>query len=176
MNKLLMILLSCACFSNAFAQDESVLKRYVAYNLWANQQMAEWLKEASPESWEQEIESSFTSLKKTALHIWSAEFLWLKVLQDSTYEDNPTKDFTGTFEELIAQWLAASEAFHLYVAQLSEEQFDAQRGSNSPLFVSDIIQHCMNHSTYHRGQLITMGRQAGLGTPPRTDFIFYVRQ
>ncbi|MFN2424735.1 MAG: DinB family protein [Cryomorphaceae bacterium] len=34
----------------------------------------------------------------------------------------------------------------------------------------------MNHSTYHRGQLVTMGRQAGLSTPPQTDYIFYVRK
>jgi len=40
--------------------------------------------------------------------------------------------------------------------------------------IADMIHHCMNHSTYHRGQLITIGRQAGLQDPPRTDFIYYV--
>ena len=40
--------------------------------------------------------------------------------------------------------------------------------------LADILQHIVNHSTYHRGQLTTMIRQVGV-TPPRTDFLVFAR-
>lgn len=153
--------------------------RYTDYNRWANALMAEWLSTATDEQMQREINSSFNSLRSTVLHIWSAEYLWLQVLKGESYEDNPTRDYLGSTQELLTNWLQASESFHSYVATLSTDALKGKIGSSgdrAPLDVIDIIQHCMNHSTYHRGQLITMGRQAGLDTPPQTDFIFYVRQ
>lgn len=149
--------------------------RYCTYNEWANERTAAWLATATEEAMTREIESSFKNLRKTALHIWSAEYLWLQVLKDEPYDANPTKDFEGNTDELIKGWLEASAAFRAYAERLDESELSGTRGS-TPLAVTDIIQHCMNHSTYHRGQLITMGRQAGLTDPPQTDFIHYVRR
>lgn len=176
-----------SCFACSPAQGQSIAtqasasqiqQQYAAYNLWANRQLSDWLMAAPADAWTKEIESSFNTLEKTALHIWSAEYLWLQVLLDQPYDDNPTKNFDGAPKDLVAGWLQASIDFAGYVKQLDEESISGSRGSGSdrpPLAVTDIIQHCMNHSTYHRGQLITMGRQAGLPPPPQTDFIYYVR-
>jgi uncharacterized damage-inducible protein DinB len=41
--------------------------------------------------------------------------------------------------------------------------------------VEDILQHVIMHSVYHRGQIATEMRAAGL-TPASTDFIHAVRQ
>ena len=38
----------------------------------------------------------------------------------------------------------------------------------------DFIQHAMIHSTYHRGQLITIGRHLGYVDAPMTDYNFYL--
>ncbi len=40
--------------------------------------------------------------------------------------------------------------------------------------VRDILFHAINHSTYHRAQIATELKQAGL-PPPITDYIFYKR-
>jgi uncharacterized damage-inducible protein DinB len=37
------------------------------------------------------------------------------------------------------------------------------------------LQHVFNHSTFHRGQLVTMLRQAGIAGIPRTDLVAYTR-
>ena len=42
-----------------------------------------------------------------------------------------------------------------------------------PLY--QIIHHLFNHMTYHRGQLVTMLRQAGAEQIPGTDFIAWAR-
>lgn len=157
---------------------DPMLKKYAAYNLWANEAMTAWLSKATEEAMAKNIESSFSSLRETALHIWSAEYLWLKVLQNEPYDENPAKNFSGSSAELISAWLRTSEALKDYVHQLLPEALDAPPAgsSKSELTVAEIIQHTINHGTYHRGQLITMGRQAGLDSPPRTDFVHYVRQ
>lgn len=38
----------------------------------------------------------------------------------------------------------------------------------------DILFHIINHSTYHRGQVASLLRTAGID-PPATDYIFYKR-
>ncbi|MFZ1749342.1 MAG: DinB family protein [Saprospiraceae bacterium] len=38
-----------------------------------------------------------------------------------------------------------------------------------------IIHHVFNQGTYHRGQLVTMGRALGFLHPPSTDFIHFKR-
>lgn len=38
-----------------------------------------------------------------------------------------------------------------------------------------LVQHVVNHSTYHRGQAATQLRQLGR-TPPSTDFTRYLRR
>jgi len=157
--------------------SDTLIKKYAAYNLWANQQLAAWLEKAPEGAMEMNIESSFNTLRKTVVHIWNAEYLWLKVLQEQSIDPIPGNSFTGNDESLLTSWLAASEDLNQYVANLDEQGLSSFRNRAKPgeeLSVMDIIQHTLNHSTYHRGQLITMGRQAGLGTPPRTDFIHYV--
>ena len=42
--------------------------------------------------------------------------------------------------------------------------------------VSDIIQHAVNHGTYHRGQILTMLRQLGFTKLFSTDYIAYCRE
>lgn len=175
-NLLPFLLITCWPLSTLRAQ-EPLLERYTAYNAWADKALADWLANASDAQWEQEVPSSFNTMRKTALHIWSAEYLWLQVLRDEPYSDNPTRDFQGSTAELLAGWMAASEAFNRHVADMNAADLGGTRGGSdgrAPLRVDDIIQHCMNHSTYHRGQLITQGRQVGLAEPPRTDFIHYV--
>ena len=155
----------------------TMIQRYTAYNHWANQQFADWMRTASEEDLDREIESSYSSLKETILHIWNAEYLWLRTIRDETADYSPARDFEGSKEDLLDGWLRASEDFSNHVKSMSLADLQAKRPrsrGDGYTVIADMIHHCMNHSTSHRGQLITMGRQAGLKDPPRTDFIYYV--
>jgi len=44
---------------------------------------------------------------------------------------------------------------------------------NNPVW--QLIMHCMNHSTFHRGQIVTMLRQFDVKDIPGTDLILYFR-
>lgn len=155
----------------------TMMQRYTAYNHWANQQLSDWLRSASEADLDREIESSFSSLKETVLHIWSAEYLWLQTVKNESADASPAKSFKGSKDDLLKGWLQASENFRNHVKSMSLTDLQAKRPKSRGdgyTAIADMIHHCMNHSTYHRGQLITMGRQAGLESPPRTDFIYYV--
>jgi len=40
---------------------------------------------------------------------------------------------------------------------------------------AELTQHCINHSTYHRRQLITIARSIGIDKNlPSTDFFFFI--
>ena len=155
----------------------TMLQRYTAYNHWANQQFADWLRAASEEDLNREIESSFSSLKETVIHIWNAEYLWLQTVKGESADNSPARNFNGSKEDLLDGWLQASENFSNHVKTMSLADLQTKRPrsrGDGYTVIADMIHHCMNHSTYHRGQLITMGRQAGLKDPPRTDFIYYI--
>lgn len=157
---------------------DSLLLRYAEYNLWANTQMAGWLASAEADALTLTIVSSFPTLRETALHIWSAEYLWLQVLKGEPIDPNPARGFEGSHAELLEGWLQTSADYLRYLQQYTSADFAGMRQTapdRPGMSVADIIQHTFNHGTYHRGQLITMGRQAGLPQPPRTDFIYFVR-
>ncbi len=160
---------------------ETLLKDYVTFNLWANTQTVEWLKTKPLELMTREVPSSFPSLHGTLLHIWSAEKVWLERLQLMPTETFLFQTFDGATEDVFEGILKTSETFKLYVQALPAEhfqeicQFRLLNGTEDSRPRHQMIQHCMNHSTYHRGQIVTIARNLGLTDPPSTDYMRYVR-
>jgi len=150
----------------------NITKRYAAYNTWANRQMADWLRQAGQERMNREMESSFPTLHRTVMHLWGAETGWLSTVQNREWE-RPA-EITDA-DELLDAFIATSTSFEAHVTALSDQEMAGRRKvGKSEMAVEDIVHHVFNHATYHRGQLITMGRQVGLPDPPRTDYIYYL--
>lgn len=150
-----------------------------AYNCWANQQLVDWLQEKPVELMEQLVPSSFPSLKETLVHIWDTERFWLSVLQQVPPPLSfRIHGFTGCVEDVFTELAAQSEKLAAYVESLTEAELQEHVHFDTP-WVSgtrtriEFIQHCLNHSTYHRGQLVTIGRNVGLTDAPMTDYSFY---
>lgn len=160
---------------------ESLQKDYSAFNRWANTEIVNWLKTKPLELMEKEMPSSFPSIKTTLLHIWSAEDIWLERLMQKPADQFLFFQFNGTVEDVFDGLLQKSAAFEAYVQALPEEKFQEVcafkllNGTEDSRPRAQMIHHCLNHSTYHRGQIVTMARNFGLSDPPGTDFIKYVR-
>ncbi len=153
------------------------IQLYTSYNVWANKQLGNVALSLDDFKFDEEVSSSFSSIRKTFLHIWDAEYIWFSRIQDLPIGAIPSSFFTGSKEELIKQLLIASVAFdnigiHQDILSL-ERVFDYKMltGNVNRSKIYEAIIHCMNHSTYHRGQLVTLFRQAGVKTIPSTDFI-----
>jgi uncharacterized damage-inducible protein DinB len=158
----------------------SLIADYAAFNLWANKQLVDWLKTKPLEAMEHEVPSSFSSVKQTLVHIWDTQTWWLGTLQQLQPESNYGRVFEGAMEEVFDGIVKQSEDFAAYAQSLTEELLQEQCPFSIP-YVGDftrmrfeMIQHCMNHSTYHRGQIVTIGRNVGFTDAPMTDFMFYL--
>ena len=130
---------------------------------------------------DQTIISSFPSIKKTLLHIWDAQVIWYKRLNGDSLDYFPSRDFKGGKDQALNLLESQSKEFADFVHQNKADWFQQDilfsdtRGNSYTTKAWEILHHCMNHSTYHRGQLITMFRQLEHSSAPRTDYIWYLR-
>lgn len=160
---------------------ETMLKEYADFNLWANTQMVSWLRAKPAELMGREMPSSFPTIRDTLLHIWGAEEIWLERLRQIPTSTFLTERFEGGVGDVFEGILRKSGEFAAYVQAMNDIDFQQicafklLNGSEDSQPRSLMIQHCLNHSTYHRGQIVTMARNFGLTDPPSTDFIKYVR-
>ena len=158
----------------------SLVGDYVVANKWAIETIIAWLRTKPADALDQEIASSFPGIRATLVHIWDTERFWLSVIrQEPAPVSFRMTGFDGTLEEVFQGIQETSGEFAAFVRDLSEEEvceivtFDTPWVSGSKTRY-EFIQHCMNHSTYHRGQVITMGHHVGFHDAPMTDFSFYL--
>jgi uncharacterized damage-inducible protein DinB len=152
---------------------------YADYNVWANNQMVEWFKTKPAEKLEQQIPSSFPTILKTLIHIWGTQRYWLSVLQQTEAPPSLSDTFKGTANDVFEGIIKQSTEFANHVSSLSEQELEKDCDWNTPWAKAVMpqfyfIQHCMNHSTYHRGQIVTIARNVGLTAPPMTDFTAFL--
>jgi uncharacterized damage-inducible protein DinB len=161
-----------------------LIKDYAAYNVWANKKLVSWLKTKPADIVERAVISSFSSMRLTLVHIWDVERSWLGNLLQVQNESNYGKDYDGTLEEVFEAVVQQSEALRAYVQSLTETSLQEGCKFMVPIrwpewdeFIRprfEIIQHCLTHSAYHRGQVITISRNVGLTDAPNTDFMSYM--
>lgn len=158
---------------------KQILKEYASYNVWANQKMTETILALPEETIQRTVISSFNSLQLTLLHMWNAESIWWQRIKlTETIQTNPT---AISIQEIAAGLMVQSKQWAAWVEKSTDAAFEHEfiyRNSKKEQFkqpVYQVLLHLFNHSTYHRGQLVTMFRQARLEKIPSTDFIAYTR-
>jgi len=150
-----------------------------AYNSWANAKAISWLQRISDEQWEQINASSFSSVKQTAVHIASAEKIWIDFWTKAPNPVYLSSYFQGSRQELIDIWEKTSAGMQNFIEDHPEENlhdpvtFIYPNGRTSQMACWQTFAHIMNHSTYHRGQLVTLLRQAGYSQFSSIDMATY---
>jgi uncharacterized damage-inducible protein DinB len=160
-----------------------MLKQYftdlAAYNSWADQKSMDWLRQITDEQWEQINVSSFSSIRQTAVHIASAEKIWIDFWTGAADPVYLSANFTGTKNELLDIWKAASNGLETYIESHPEEEFGHPvrliypNGNTGQMPYYQTFAHIVNHSAYHRGQLVTLLRQAGYDRFSSIDLATY---
>jgi uncharacterized damage-inducible protein DinB len=152
------------------------------YDRWANRRMLKAASTLSDEQFTRAMSGGFHCVRDTLLHILGGEWIWL------TYWRNPP-DSPASVSELRAKRdaLFSPEAFPNINAlqskwmevELEQSEFVNRVNNKSlakmlpvrgmRLTLMHLMQHVVNHSTYHRGQVALTMRQLG-AEPLATDF------
>jgi len=154
-----------------------------AYNSWADQKAMNWLSQITDEQWEQANVSSFSSIRQTAVHITSAEKIWIDFWTGAADPVYLSANFSGTKNDLLNIWKAASNGLETYIKCHPEEDFDCPvrfiypNGNTGQMPYYQTFAHIVNHSTYHRGQMVTLLHQAGYDQFSSIDLAtFYIQK
>ena len=132
------------------------------YNLWANNIAIEWLKQINNEQWEQITISSFSSIRQTAIHIASAGKIWIDYWEKVPAPVFLSLEFKGTKNDLIEIWEKSSLDLKNLIDKYPEENyhkpvaFKWPGGADGKMEFWQSFAHMLNHSTYHRGQMVTL--------------------
>ena len=155
-----------------------LISNYADYNLSANQQLVNWLSQKTDEQLKQEVPSSFSSLVKTLNHIWGMEAYWFAIITETNeFEQRyglEDLDAEEVFTGIINRSTLLAEKIKSYTeAELEERIKVVSPWVDTEQSRADYLQHLFNHSTYHRGQVVTIGRNVGLTDAPSTDYLFF---
>lgn len=149
------------------------------FNNWADSHVINWLTEITDEQLNKAAISSFGSIRDTAIHIVSAKKIWLDFWTNATNPVYLSFEFKGTRIELIDIWKTISAQLKYFIENYPMENYTNQIGVKKPngelskMEFRKTFPHMINHSTYHRGQLVTLLRQSGFSNLSNTDLYTY---
>lgn len=155
---------------------KKLVDNYTAYNLWANTAIVQWLEKMDTQVLYQSTPSSFSSIDFTLQHILRTQKFWLKFVTGKSYTDFDWSVREKQAEQILKELIESSDAMVKETSIFSEEDLQQELTLNSAwaknkLSRYEYIIHAINHSTYHRGQVITMARTIGITeNVPNTDY------
>lgn len=161
---------------------KELLVQFADYNYWANKRITDVVVNLADDQLNKEISSSFKSIFDTMVHLWDVEYIWWQRMKLMDIGDWPGVHFKGSIVELNENLLHQSKQWKDWVNIATEAALNHEfiyRNSKKEQFKQPVwqaLQHLFNHQTFHRGQLITMLRQAGVTELPVTDLIAYSRK
>jgi len=152
------------------------VQTFFAYNRWANRRLLEAAKRLSAEEIDRDLQASFVSIRGTLRHILYGEHAWLRFWQDGSFLPNLLPTDLPDLPSIEAAWAELEKKQDAFTRELSNEQLSAQRSVRDKVYtLGELIQHQLNHSTYHRGQVTGMLRQLGIQAV-ETDLLVFVDQ
>ena len=158
------------------------IQHLFAYNRWANQRLFNALAKISHEQYTRQLGGSFGSIHATLYHFLGAEWLWLQRWQGTSPKSMGSAADMTNFAEVRAFGEQTEADRQRYLAGLTERRlaesirYTSLEGKPYELPLAMLMQHTVNHSTYHRGQVTTLLRQAG-GEGVSLDLVyFYLEQ
>ena len=156
------------------------IKELYDYNSWANRRVMGAAEKLTPQQFVEPLNSSFSSVRDTLAHIYGAEFIWLERFQGGS-PAMPEADRFPDLKSLREAWDELEQRLSNFVSGLTQSVLDSELEYKTftmgvvrdPL--SHAMQHLVNHSTYHRGQVTTLLRQHGVEAVS-TDLIRFYRE
>lgn len=157
------------------------LRTLLDYHYWARDRMLKALAPLTQEQFTRELGSSFTSVQDTLGHVYSAEWAWhQRWIGQSPTSQLPRETFPDV-ATVATMWRKTEADVRGFLESLGEEgvnrvfEYKTLAGDEATSAFWHMLQHVVNHGSYHRGQITTMLRQLGVAAPESTDLIRFHR-
>ena len=159
----------------------SDLQTMIDYHYWARDRLLEALEPLTGEQYTRDLGSSFKSIRDTAAHAYAAEWAWHERWQGRSVSALIPGERFASPAELRAAWQESERAIRAFVDGLTDAdvhrviEYKLLNGTPGASPIGQMVQHVVNHASYHRGQITTMLRQIGAAPPKSMDMIAYFR-
>jgi uncharacterized damage-inducible protein DinB len=150
------------------------------YDKWANLKLLEVIAKLNKEQYKKDLGGSFSGIHGTLVHILSADKIWMDRWNGKTPTLLRPEDFP-TVETVKKLWDTYHFQMDNFLQSLSEDslnnpvEYTDFKGNACSYPLGQQMQHKINHSTYHRGQIVMMIRQLGVNAVS-TDLLIYLKQ
>ena len=169
-------------YTSPMSSAKQLLLVDIGYSRWANQCLLDACSNRTAEELEHDFNISHNNILATLRHICDGEKVWLDCLS-TTAEGGSWRLPTGaapelSLSELRHTWPELWQDYRQWLEALPENGLDVELtvylpdGAAPQLTRWKILRHVLDHSTFHRGQIIGMIRSLG-HRPPAVNRMDY---
>ena len=158
------------------------LRALVDYHYWARDRLLDAVDRLTPEQLTKDLGNSFPSVRDTLVHLVFAEQVWCARWAGAA---PPPKPDAGAFADAAAirkAWREREAQLRGLLDSTGEAglgrviAYRMMDGTSSAQPFWQMLQHVVNHGSYHRGQVTTMLRQMGAAPAQSLDLIAFYRE
>ncbi len=156
-------------------------KLLYAFNAWATQKIFDAVTRLPEEQFTRDLKASHGSIQGTLRHLVASETLWLSRLTAPPPVAPVHAADAASVAELKSLWENTGFGIARWLGTLTDRRLHepctmtASDGTAHTHTADQVLLHLVDHSTYHRGQIVTLLRQLGV-TPPSTGMIRFLRE
>jgi uncharacterized damage-inducible protein DinB len=156
------------------------LRTLVDYHYWARDRALDAVAALDPEQFTRDLGNSFRSIRDTLAHLYAAEWAWCSRWNGQSPTGFPTVTFPDV-PTLRGKWGELESDVRAVLERMGSQGLDSVieykmlNGDPRATVFWHMVQHVVNHASYHRGQVTTMMRQLGAQPPQSMDLITFYR-
>ena len=154
------------------------IRQLYDYNSWAGRRTLTAASALGSDDFLRLMGNSFSSVRDTLAHILGAEWIYLERWQGRSPKALLDPTTFPTVQSLESRWETVERDQMQFIEALTPQRlreelaYINQKGQRYSYPLWQQLVHVVNHSSYHRGQVITLLRQLG-AEAVSTDFLVY---
>jgi uncharacterized damage-inducible protein DinB len=152
------------------------------YHYWARGRILDAAEPLTAEQFTRNLGNSFPSVRDTLVHLLSADWVWCARWQGEVPQAMLDPVTFPDVASIRAVWAEHEPKVRAVLDRFGENgttrliEYRTFNGVSQAQPFWQILQHVVNHGSYHRGQITTMLRQLGATPPKSVDLIAFYRE
>jgi uncharacterized damage-inducible protein DinB len=157
------------------------LRTLVDYHYWARDRLLDAVASLTPDQLTRDMGNSFRSVRDTLAHLYAAEWAWCSRWNGHSPTTPLPADAFPDVATLRSKWTELESDVRAVLDRMGARGLDTLieykmiNGDARASVFWQMVQHVVNHASYHRGQVTTMLRQLGATPPQGMDLITFYR-